>query len=270
MSNHYHLAVSTPNANLVEGMRWLQGTFATRFNRYRKERGHLFQGRYKSLLVDPAGGLGPLCHYIHLNPVRAHQRPVAELPAWPWASVHWLTQPRLRPSWYDPTAALAHAGGLKDTSAGRNKYLEYLAWLAEDEPARKAQRFAEMSQGWVIGTRDFAQAMVREHREAIGHGRRLAGELQAAQEALWADTLERLLRRLGRTPGDLRLAGKSVDWKLAVAAALKGQTTVTNRWLGTALHMGNLYEVSRKVAAWKRQPDPALVRKLKTPPNPKA
>ena len=184
--------------------------------------------------------------------------------------MHWLTQPRLRPSWYDPTAALAHAGGLKDTSAGRNKYLEYLAWLAEDEPARKAQRFAEMSQGWVIGTRDFAQAMVREHREAIGHGRRLAGELQAAQEALWADTLERLLRRLGRTPGDLRLAGKSVDWKLAVAAALKGQTTVTNRWLGTALHMGNLYEVSRKVAAWKRQPDPALVRKLKTPPNPKA
>src|SRR4051812_35686663 len=48
MSNHFHLAVSTPRANLVEGMRWMQGTFANRFNRHRRERGHLFQGRYKS------------------------------------------------------------------------------------------------------------------------------------------------------------------------------------------------------------------------------
>lgn len=47
MSNHCHLAVSTPRANLVEGMRWLQGTFASRFNRLRAERGHLFQGRSK-------------------------------------------------------------------------------------------------------------------------------------------------------------------------------------------------------------------------------
>src|SRR5450432_1744377 len=81
MSNHFHLAVATPEANLVDGMRWLQGTFATRFNRLRSERGHLFQGRYKSLVVDPDGVLGPLCHYIHLNPVRAKLCTVAELPA---------------------------------------------------------------------------------------------------------------------------------------------------------------------------------------------
>ena len=46
MRNHFHLAVETPLPNLAEGMHWLQGTFATRFNRYRGERGHLFQGRY--------------------------------------------------------------------------------------------------------------------------------------------------------------------------------------------------------------------------------
>jgi len=66
MSNHYHLAVETPQANLVDGMRWLQGTFSVRFNRLRNERGHLFQNRYKSLIVDPAQAL---CHYIHLNPI---------------------------------------------------------------------------------------------------------------------------------------------------------------------------------------------------------
>jgi len=58
MSNHYHIALETPAANLVEGMQWLQGTFALRFNRLRQEHGHLFQGRYKCLLVDPTLGWG--------------------------------------------------------------------------------------------------------------------------------------------------------------------------------------------------------------------
>ena len=49
MSNHYHLALHTPEPNLVEGMKWLQSVFATRFNRFRKESGHVFQGRYKAL-----------------------------------------------------------------------------------------------------------------------------------------------------------------------------------------------------------------------------
>ena len=262
MSNHYHLAVSTPQANLVEGMRWLQGTFATRFNQLRQERGHLFQGRYQSLIVDPDGGLGPLCHYIHLNPVRARLCPVAGLPEQRWTSIGWLLAPRRRPVWYDPGAALAHAGGLADTPAGRTKYLEYLAWLAEDEPARKQQRFAEMSKGWIIGTREFAKALVREQQELTGQGPRLAKELQEAREAVWQECLAGLLRKLKRGAGDLAIAGKSADWKLALAAGLKARTTVTNRWLATTLHMGNLHEVSRKVAAWNRRPDPVLRRKL--------
>jgi REP element-mobilizing transposase RayT len=89
MSNHYHLAISTPRANLVGGMCWLQGTFANRFNRFRGEHGHLFQGRYKSLVVDPDEGLGPLCHYIHLNPVRAGLCEVSALRTYDWTSLHW-------------------------------------------------------------------------------------------------------------------------------------------------------------------------------------
>jgi REP element-mobilizing transposase RayT len=52
MSNHYHLAVETPEGNLVDGMRWLQGVFGNRFNAFRGERGHVFQSRYKSLVVE--------------------------------------------------------------------------------------------------------------------------------------------------------------------------------------------------------------------------
>jgi hypothetical protein len=270
MSNHYHLAVETPQRNLADGMRWLQGTFSVRFNGLRRERGHLFQGRYKSLPVDPVEGLGPLCHYIHLNPVRAHLCTVEQLGGWPWSSMGWLMDPKRRLRWFHPESALSHAGGLKDTPAGRNKYQEYLGWLAEDEPARKAQRFDQMSRGWVIGSRESAAGLLEEHRMVVGRGRQLAGANRNTLEAIWQVDLQRLLGRLGRKEADLATSGKSAEWKIALAADLKARTTVTNRWLSATLHMGNLYEVSRKVAAWTRNPEHTLSRKLKTTPNPKA
>ena len=71
MRNHFHLAVETPEPNLSEGMKWLQGTWAARFNRWRGEAGRPFQGRYKALHVEPGHALAQVAHYIHLNPVRA-------------------------------------------------------------------------------------------------------------------------------------------------------------------------------------------------------
>src|SRR5712664_4533098 len=72
MGNHYHLLVETPEGNLVAGMKWLQGTYTQRYNSRHKVFGHLFQGRYKALLVDGAGNyLAVVSTYIHLNPARA-------------------------------------------------------------------------------------------------------------------------------------------------------------------------------------------------------
>ncbi len=82
------------------------------------------------------------------------------------------------------------------------------------------------------------------------------------QEAVWQEELDRLLGNLRRSAKDVANEGKSVNWKRALAAALRSRTTVTNRWLGTALQMGNLHEVSRKVAAWIHQPDATLTKKL--------
>src|SRR4026208_1064958 len=73
MSNHYHFLIETPQPNLVAGMRWFQTTYTVRFNRRHRLCGHLFQGRYKSVVVDSEerGYLATLSDYIHLNPVRA-------------------------------------------------------------------------------------------------------------------------------------------------------------------------------------------------------
>jgi putative transposase len=253
MSNHYHLALSTPRANLVAGMCWLQGTFANRFNRFRGEHGHVFQDRYKSLLVEPGAGLGRVCHYIHLNPVRAGLCTARQLFRYDWTSLRWLQAAQVGPKWYDPRPALLHAGDLALTSAGSGKYLEYLAWLAENEPEMKRQQFDQMSRGWIIGTRDFGKAMVQEHRELAARGPQLADELNVIKETAWEEALQASLRAARRTDEELRSESKSADWKLRLAANLRRTTTATNRWLGTRLHLGARDEVSRKLSTWLRQ-----------------
>jgi REP-associated tyrosine transposase len=71
MSNHFHLLVETPQPNLSMAMQWINVSYATYFNRKRGRHGHLFQGRFKALLIDADGYLTHLSRYIHLNPIRA-------------------------------------------------------------------------------------------------------------------------------------------------------------------------------------------------------
>ncbi len=70
MGNHYHLMVETPEANLSSGMRQLNGVYTQDFNRRHRRSGHVFQGRYKSILVDKESYLLELTRYIVLNPAK--------------------------------------------------------------------------------------------------------------------------------------------------------------------------------------------------------
>ena len=72
LTNHFHLVIETPQPNLVVGMKWLLGTYTSRFNRRHKEFRHLFSGPYKALPVDGSGTgyLKTACDYVHLNPAR--------------------------------------------------------------------------------------------------------------------------------------------------------------------------------------------------------
>jgi putative transposase len=71
MTNHYHLMIETPDGNLSAGMRQLNGVYTQRFNRRHGRVGHIFQGRFKAILVDRESYLLELCRYVVLNPVRA-------------------------------------------------------------------------------------------------------------------------------------------------------------------------------------------------------
>lgn len=84
MTNHYHLVVETPEKNLSLGMRQLNGVYTQYINRSQRRVGHVFQGRYKAILVEKDSYLLELARYVVLNPVRA--RMVAEAGDWPWSS----------------------------------------------------------------------------------------------------------------------------------------------------------------------------------------
>jgi putative transposase len=84
MNNHYHLIVETPQGNLSRGMRQLNGIYTQKYNWRYKKTGHVFQGRYKAIIVDKESYLLELSRYVVLNPVRAH---VTEKPEdWKWSS----------------------------------------------------------------------------------------------------------------------------------------------------------------------------------------
>ncbi len=84
MTNHYHLLVETPEANLSRGMRHLNGVYTQAFNRRHMRTGHVLQGRFKAILVEKESHLLELARYVVLNPVRA--RAVRSARDWSWSS----------------------------------------------------------------------------------------------------------------------------------------------------------------------------------------
>ena len=97
MSNHYHLLIETPEANLSQGMRQLNGVYTQRFNRNHSRVGHVFQGRYKAILVQKDTYLLELARYIVLNPVRA--RMVRQARKWVWSSYLMTAGLKIAPPW---------------------------------------------------------------------------------------------------------------------------------------------------------------------------
>lgn len=251
MSNHYHLALETPEGNLVGGMQWLQATFANRFNKLRGERGHLFQGRYKSLLVEEGGPLGQVCHYIHLNPVRAGLVSAARLKDYRYSSYWYLGQPKARPKCLDFRTALLEAGELADTPAGWKSYGDYLAWQATAGPAGKSKAYVSLSRGWALGTREFKATLVKDHALAAESRAWESTGAREIQEMRWSEALERSLRLVGKTLAMARADRKSAPWKAAVALHLKQTSPVRNRWLAEQLCMGRPEAVGCYVARLK-------------------
>lgn len=252
MGNHFHLAVETPRGNLVSGMQWVQSTFANRFNRLRKERGHVFQGRYKSLVVEAGGALGQVCHYLHLNPVRAGIVSADCLRDYRFSSYWYLWNPKQRPKFLDLESALTEPAGLADEPRGWRAYESYLAWQTETGPAGKNSSYVSLSRGWAVGTADFKTALLKEEAATLESRAWESTGAAEVRRARWEAAFEKALYRLGKKLRANRR--KSAPWKVALASHLKATTDVSNAWLAEKLDMGSPFYVSKHVGLARKNP----------------
>jgi REP element-mobilizing transposase RayT len=253
MRNHFHLALETPEPNLSLGMKWLQGTWAARFNRYRGEKGRPFQGRYSAQHVEAGHALAQVALYIHLNPVEAGIVTADRAGEFRFGSLAWFPR-RDRPDFLRAGTILAEAGNLADTPRGWERYRAYLAAIATEEPKQRSARFKSLTRGWVVGSDEFRTAL-RKDLAALARGLERvqllgAGASSRFLEDVWEDRLKAAARALQVKLSKLPPA-KSAEPKVRLAALLKQTSSVSNGWLATRLDMGAPASVSQYVRRFR-------------------
>lgn len=150
MSNHYHLLIETAHANLSAGMRYLNGVYTQASNRRHGRVGHVFQGRYKAILVDAETYLLELSRYIVLNPVRAK---ITKTPGdWPWSSYRATAGEAPAPKWLDIRSILSHFA--EDPSRAHMRYKEFVM-----NGADKKDIWNDVRQQVYLGDEQFVERM---------------------------------------------------------------------------------------------------------------
>ncbi|MBN2406501.1 MAG: transposase, partial [Elusimicrobia bacterium] len=128
MSNHYHILVETPYGNLSRGMRHLNGVYTQKYNSINKHIGHVFQGRYKALLVEKESYLSEVARYILLNPVKA--KIVRKASEWIWSSYKYTVGIKETPGWLNTDELLGRFG--VDKKMAINNFKEFIAEDVKD------------------------------------------------------------------------------------------------------------------------------------------
>jgi REP element-mobilizing transposase RayT len=204
MSNHYHLVVETPNANLVAGMAWLQSAYTIRLNHHHKLIGHVLSGCYKAQLVEGSanGYLRTACDYVHLNPVRAGLlKPDERLLAYPWSSFgYYLAAPAHRPQWMRVDRLLGEHGLQQDSPEARLEF-ERRTEARRLEPG-ELEGVKALRRGWCLGSKEFKQQKLEELDGEVGQHHFGQMRLEVAQ-AKAERIISEELRRLGLPEGRL-------------------------------------------------------------------
>jgi len=277
MSNHYHLLLGTPTANLVKTMQWLQGTYTARFNAMHRMRGHLFQGRYKAIAVDSedAEYARVVSDYIHLNPARAGmlEGENPKLMGYRWSSFPGICEGREMPDWLDGESVLLWHHWKIRRSRDRSAYASYLqkrAMECMDEETRKWQEeeWKPLRRGWFLGSGEFRDRLEKMVSTVVGKRKRgsYRGDAMKThdEEEAWR-LLGRALECLGLDRESVEAMRKSDVRKQALAWLIKAHTVVGDEWVCETLGMGDRSNISRAVSRFrnrKETPVNALIKKL--------
>jgi len=273
MGNHYHLFVETPEANLVEGMKWLQNTVTRRFNVRHRQWGRLFGDRYKAVLVegDSAHYYTTLWEYLHLNPCRANLVKAEEggsILDYPWSSVAggYALPPDQRPEWLAAEKGLSILG-FPDTAKGRRELVEHLDSRAASEkqvcgiapvPEGADRRASHLLRGWYWGGQIFAERLLKT-TSAFGKARRSRAFRRSPEQLAHGEVQARKLLAEGLAAAGLdkktlKKLPANDPGKVLLAAVLWKNTTVGQTWIAGELEMKNAANVSMALnrTDWKK------------------
>ena len=178
MSNHYHLVIETAEANLSAGMRQLNGVYTQKVNRRHQRVGHVFQGRFKAILVERDSYLLELGRYVVLNPVRAGM--VKHVRQWKWSSYHAMVGTALCPEWLHTDWVLSQFGASRARQNAR--YIEFV-----QEGVRGPRVWDHLRGQVFLGSDAFVEAM---QHELEGAGKHTVGEIPRLQRRALAKSLD--------------------------------------------------------------------------------
>jgi putative transposase len=237
MPNHFHLVVETPQPNLVTGMKWLLGTYTTRFNRRHNLTGHLFAGRYKSTFVGGEGGyLRTVCDYIHLNPIRAQLLPTeAPLRSFVWSSFpSYLGPPAQRPRWLCVDRLFSECRIPADSAVARRKFEQRMEDLRTQD---LEDDFKPIRRAWCFGEERFRKEIVSRVATSAGP-HHYGAEIRESEEEKANRILLEELRQHDWQEEHLEQARKGDSRKVEIARRLRNETTMTLDWIARRLRMG--------------------------------
>lgn len=249
MSDHFHLLLRTPEANLVAGMQWLLGTFTTRFNVRHGQRGHLFAGRYRATPIDPQGGyLQTAVDYIHLNPARAKLIQDHEpLRAFRWSSLGSYLEPgeAYRPT-VEPVAT--EFDTMKDGRKAARNFEQHMEWRRTLD---LNEEFQGLRHGWFFGAESFRAELLAKMDPAPTPNH-IGPEIQQSTEARAERIVARELERVGWSEQELLECAKGDLKKIQIAEQLREESTMTLGWIAERLRMGTTGHLSH-LLYWRRR-----------------
>ena len=240
--NHFHLLIQTPEPNLIDGMKWMLGTYTIRFNVRHNQRGHLFAGRYRAQCISPQPHfLGAVMDYIHLNPARAQLvTPEQPLREYRWSSLPCFLGVVPTSSW------------LRDAVPGADTLIPAQAEARLEQLRGEAEPdFESIRSGWYLGDESYRQSLLHRVNQTAGT-HHTGVEIAAAAEARAEELIAGFLVRLAWSEKELQSRPKGDLEKVALAELLRRESTMTLRWIATRLSMGTPGHLSH-LLYWRRR-----------------
>ncbi len=213
MSNHFHLMVSTPRGNLSEFMRHFNVSYTSLYNRRHKRVGHLYQGRYKAILIDQDSYLLELSRYVHLNPVRigphrGNPIQIRALEKYRWSSYPGYLDGKKKQSWVRYDSVLGQIG------ESRAKYRQF---VVEGIRSGYTTPWEEVTGQVVLGGQDFVERV--KHRLAKPGSKREQPSVRQLEAKAPEAVFTAVVRYFGMT--EKRLTGKRSGFRDERAIAME-------------------------------------------------